>query len=148
MPVFCSSQPHRPLNLHSFIKSRSEKTTVYNMGNVDSAALQFFLGFRHRFAVPNSTFMIHPTTFSKDVLPQFYSLFDARKAVHEIDSIETKTVNIILAETAGRASEVLTADDVRSAMFQTTVVPAERALQVGFIDAIEQPTLLNRMCCI
>lgn len=133
--------PWAGFNLHSFIKSRPEKTTVYNMGNVDSAAVQFFLGFRHRFAVPNSTFMIHPTTFSKDVLPQFYSLFDARKAVHEIDSIETKTVNIILAETAGRGSEVLTADDVRSAMFQTTVVPAERALQVGFIDTIEQPTL-------
>ena len=61
--------PWAGFNLYSFIKSRPEKTTVYNMGNVDSAAVQFFLGFKHRFTVPNCTFMIYPTTFSKDALP-------------------------------------------------------------------------------
>jgi len=128
-------------NLYSFIKSRPERTTVYNVGTVDSAALQFFLGFKRRLSVPIGTFMIHPTTFSKDGLPQFYSLFDARKASHELDSIETKTVNIILAETAGKGAEELNADGVRNAMFQTTIVPADRALHVGIIDAIEEPVL-------
>ena len=61
--------------------------------------------------------------------------------MHEIDSIETKTVNIILNETKGRGTEELTAEEIRHAMFQTTIVPTERALQVGFVDAIEQPTL-------
>jgi ATP-dependent protease ClpP protease subunit len=133
--------PWAGFNLYSFVKSRPEETTVYNMGNVDSAAVQFFLGFKRRFAVSNSSFMVHPTTFSKDPLPQFYSLFDARKAAHEIDSIETKTVSIILAETAGRGGEELTATAVREAMFHTTVIPAEQALRQGIIDAIEQPIL-------
>ncbi len=133
--------PWAGFNLYSFMKARPEKTTVYNMGNVDSAAVQFFLGFKQRFAVPSATFMVHPTTFSKDPLPQFYSLFDARKNVHELDSIETKAVNIIVSETIGRGSEQLSADDVRGAMFQTTIVPADRALFVGIVDAIEQPTL-------
>jgi ATP-dependent Clp protease, protease subunit len=133
--------PWAGFNLYSFMKSRPEKTTVYNMGNVDSAAVQFFLGFKERFAIPNSTFMIHPTTFSKDVLPQFYSLFDARKAVHEIDSIETRTVNIILAETAARRTEELTVESVRNAMFQTTIIPAEKALSFGIIEAIKEPVL-------
>jgi integration host factor subunit beta len=61
--------------------------------------------------------------------------------VHELDSIETKTVDIIVAETVGRGTKQLSADDVRSEMFQTTIVPADRALLVGFIDAIEQPIL-------
>jgi ATP-dependent protease ClpP protease subunit len=63
--------PWAGFNLYSFMKARPEKTTIYNMGNVDSAAVQFFLGFKHRFAVPSATFMVHPTTFSKDPLPQF-----------------------------------------------------------------------------
>lgn len=128
-------------NLYAFMKARSEKTTVYNMSNVDSAAVQFFLGFEHRYGTPNCTFMVHPTTFSKDFLPQQYSAFDARMALNQIDSIEKKTVDIIVSETSKKASTVLTPEQIQSAMFQTTIVDAQNALKYGIIEKILDPVL-------
>ena len=133
--------PFVGFNLYSFIKSRPEETTVYNMGNVDSAAVQFFLGFKKRFSTPTGTFMVHQTTFSKDFLPQNYSQFDVQKALNELVSIELKTAQIILAETTARAQTPLTIDQVRAAIFQTTIVGAPQALSYGIIDAIVEPVL-------
>ena len=126
-------------NLYSFIKARPEKTTIYNMGNVDSAAVQFFLGFKKRLSTPTGTFMVHQTTFSKDFLPQNYSRFDVQKALNELTSLEVKTEQIILAETTTRAQTPFTIDQVRAAIFQTTVIQAPEALSRGIIDAIVEP---------
>jgi ATP-dependent protease ClpP protease subunit len=50
--------------LYSFIKTLPSNidTTVYNMGTVYSSAVPFFLGFRNRFCIPHSNFMVHPVT--------------------------------------------------------------------------------------
>jgi len=133
--------PFVGFNLYSFIKARPEETTVYNMGNVDSAAVQFFLGFKKRYSTPTGTFMVHQTTFSKDFLPQNYSRFDVQKALNELASIESKTEQIILAETTARAQTPLTVEQIRAAIFQTTIVRAPEALSHGIIDAIVEPVL-------
>ena len=85
--------------------------------------------------------MVHQTTFSKDFLPQNYSQFDVQKALNELVSIELKTAQIILAETTARALTPLTIDQVRAAIFQTTIVGAPQALSYGIIDAIVEPVL-------
>ena len=78
--------------------------------------------------------MVHQTTFSKDFLPQNYSQFDVQKALNELVSIELKTAQIILAETTARALTPLTIDQVRAAIFQTTIVGAPQALSYGIVD--------------
>lgn len=144
LEVYLSSGGGNPFigfNLYGFLKSRIEKTTVYNMGNVDSAAVQFFLGFQTRYAVPHSTFLMHPTTYQRDILPASFTQADARRVIHELGSIELKTEQIMLEETAGRGSEELTPDMVRTAVEQTTVVTAENALRFGIIDGVKRPEI-------
>ena len=133
--------PFAGFNLYSFIKSRPERTVVYNMANADSAALQFFLGFKKRFSTPFGTFLIHPTTFARDVLPQQYSQFDAKKALQQLEATEAKTGEIILAETTARAKTPLTLDQVRQFMLESHVIGATEALTLGIIDDIVEPVL-------
>ncbi|HEY5865041.1 MAG TPA: hypothetical protein VI542_05740, partial [Candidatus Tectomicrobia bacterium] len=52
---------------------------------------------------------------------------------------EVKTEQIILAETTTRAQTPFTIDQVRAAIFQTTVIQAPEALSRGIIDAIVEP---------
>lgn len=142
--VYLASSGGNPLigfNLYSFMKARPEETTVFNMSSVDSAAVQFFLGFKNRHSAPIGTFMVHPTTFSRDVLPQHYNQFDARRALNELESVELKTEKIILTETIDRAKTPLTEQQVKGAMFQTTVLRADQALDFGIIDSIVEPIL-------
>ena len=40
--------PHSAVNLYNFFKSIPQKTTAYNMGNIFSAGVPFFLGFQKR----------------------------------------------------------------------------------------------------
>lgn len=133
--------PFTGFNLYSFIKSLQIETTVYNIGTVDSAGVQFFLGFKNRFAVENATFMVHQVKFARDILPPMYTRFDLLTALREIESVENKTEQVILKETVGRARDPLTLDAVRSAIFQTTVSNAQTALEHGVIDAIRQPAI-------
>ncbi len=144
LEVYLSSGGGSPLvgfNLYGFLKSRTEKTTVYNMGNVDSAAVQFFLGFQARFAVPHATFLMHPTTYPRDVLPATFTQADARRVSHELESTELKTEQIVSEETAGRGAEALTREQVRAAVQQTTVVTAENAQRFGIVDAVRRPEI-------
>lgn len=40
------------------------KTTVINIGQVSSAAVNFYMGFQERYCIPASTFMIHNAKFN------------------------------------------------------------------------------------
>jgi ATP-dependent protease ClpP protease subunit len=131
--------PFVGFNLYSFMKSRPEHTTVYNMANVDSAALQFFLGFKKRLSTPFGTFMIHPTTSTRDVLPQQYSQFDVQKALQQLEATEAKTAQIIVTETSARAQTPLTTDHVRQSMLASRVIGAAEARTLGIIDGIAEP---------
>lgn len=54
--------------IYDLFKSLSQKTSVFNIGKVWSAGIIVFLAFQTRFALTNSTFLIHPTTMSVESL--------------------------------------------------------------------------------
>ena len=130
--------PGSGMELYTFFKARPERTTIYNMSNVDSAGVLFFLGFESRFCVPASSFMVHQTKFSKAMLPEWYSLSDLKKSELELLAVDQKTHRVIAAETGPKAQVPLS---VEAAAARNTVYFAEDARRYGFIEAITIPTM-------
>ena len=130
--------PFTGLNLYSFVKSIQVATTVYNVGAVDSAGVPFFLGFKNRYAYAQSTFMVHQTKFSRDLLPPMYTRFDLLTSLRELESVENKTEQVIFSETISRAQTPLTLDEIKDAIFQTTVMNAQFALASGVVDELRE----------
>ncbi|MDE1969989.1 MAG: ATP-dependent Clp protease proteolytic subunit [Patescibacteria group bacterium] len=133
--------PFYAVNLYNFIKSIPQKTTVYNMGNVSSAGVPFFLGFQNRIGVPNCDFMIHQTTLSRDVLPEQFNVFDIDTQRASLSAIDEKTQNIIHKETSSRSKKPLSLATIKQAFLKTTTYTATEAQKYGFIDKIELPKL-------
>jgi len=59
----CGGTPNSGFLLHSFISNLPCYTIVYSLGVVNSAAIQFYLGFDRRVATQESTFLIHPASY-------------------------------------------------------------------------------------
>ena len=133
--------PGSGMELYSFFKAQPERTTAYNMANVDSAGVLFFLGFGRRFGMPASSFMVHQTKFSKGMLPDWYSHSDLKRSELELLSVDQKTHRLIAAETASRAEAPLSVEDVERAAARTTGHFAEDAKRHGFIDAVVTPSM-------
>jgi ATP-dependent protease ClpP protease subunit len=133
--------PVSAANLYNFFKSLPQKTTVYNMGNVSSAGVLFFLGFENRYGVPDCTFLIHPTTLPKSLFPEQLSVFDLQTQKQILETLDEMTHTTIEKETKGRATKALSTKEIQDAMAKTTVYHAEEAIEYGLIDKIERPTL-------
>lgn len=133
--------PFCAVNLYSFIKSIPQKTTVYNMGNVFSAGVPFFLGFQNRIGVPDCSFMIHQTTLPRTALPEQFNVFDIDTQKESLLSTDEKTQNIIQKETANKGTKNLTLATIKKAFQNTTTYTATEAKKYGLIDKIELPKL-------
>lgn len=133
--------PFSAINLYNFIKSIPQKTTVYNMGNVASAGVPFFLGFQNRIGVPDCSFMIHQTTIPKAFLPDQLNVFDLETQTANLSAMDTQSQKIILKETNLIASMKLTAPAIKKAFLKTTTYFATNAHKYGFISKIELPKL-------
>jgi ATP-dependent protease ClpP protease subunit len=133
--------PFSGISLYNFIKSIPQKTTVYNMGNVSSAGISFFLGFQTRIGVPDCSFMVHQTTLPRTALPENFSVFDLDIAMANLSATDDKTQKIIQKETASRASKPLTVAMIRKAFLKSATYHAAEAQAHGFIDKIELPKL-------
>src|SRR4028119_1969963 len=107
--------PSSGMELYTFFKARPERTTIFNMSNVDSAGVLFFLGFKRRFGVPASSFMVHQTKFSKALLPEWYSHSDLKRSELELLAVDQKTHRVIAAETAPKAQGPLSVAAVGAA---------------------------------
>jgi len=133
--LFCA------VNLYNFIKSIPQKTTAYNMGNVFSAGVPFFLGFQNRIGVPDCSFMIHQTTLPRTALPEQFNLFDLDTQKATLLSADDKTQKIIQKETSNKGTRSLTLPAIKKAFQNTTTYTAIEAQKYGFIDKIELPKL-------
>lgn len=133
--------PFAAIELYNFIKSIPQKTTVYNMGNVYSAGIPFFLGFQTKIGVPDCSFMIHQTTISKSVFPDQINVFDFDRQKATLSAADEKTHKIILKETSGKASKKFTSKSLMDAITATAIYHADEAKKYGFIDKIETPKL-------
>ncbi len=133
--------PFCAVNLYNFIKSIPQKTTVYNMGNVFSAGVPFFLGFQNRIGVPDCSFMIHQTTLPRTALPEQFNLFDLDTQKATLLGADDKTQKIIHKETSGKGTKSLTLPVIKKAFQNTTTYTATEAQKYGFIDKIELPKL-------
>ena len=133
--------PFCAVNLYNFIKSIPQKTTVYNMGNVFSAGVPFFLGFQKRIGVPDCSFMIHQTTLPRTSLPEQFNVFDIDTQKASLLATDEKTQKIIQKETATKGTRTLTLAAIRRAFQNTTTYTAIEAQKYGFIDKIELPKL-------
>ena len=132
---------HSGMNLYNFMKSIPQRTTVYNMGNVHSAGVPFFLGFQRRFGVPDCSFMIHQTTFPRSILPEYFNVFDVETQQRSLLAIDKKSQEAILRETASRATKPLSADVIAKAALDSTTYGANEAHEHGFIEKIVSPKL-------
>jgi len=142
--VYLSTLGGNPLcavNLYNFIKSIPQKTTVYNMGNVFSAGVPFFLGFQNRIGVPDCSFMIHQTTLPRSLLPERFNVFDIDTQKASLLGIDEKTQKIIQKETVGKGTKSLTLSEIKKAFQNTTTYTAAEAQKYGLIDKIELPKL-------
>jgi len=133
--------PFSGISLYNFIKSIQQKTTVFNMGNVSSAGIPFFLSFQTRIGVPDCSFTVHQTTLPRTALPENFSVFDLNTAKANLSATDDKTQKIIQKETVPRASKPLTAAMIRKAFLESTTYHAAEAQAYGFIDKIELPKL-------
>ncbi len=133
--------PFSAVNLYNFIKAIPQKTTVYNMGNVYSAGVPFFLGFQNRIGVPDCSFMIHQTTLPRTALPEQFNLFDLDTQKATLLSADDTTQKIIQKETARKGTKSLTLSAIKKAFQNTTTYLAVEAQKYGFIDKIELPKL-------
>ena len=133
--------PFCAVNLYNFIKSIPQKTTVYNMGNVFSAGVPFFLGFQNRIGVPDCSFMIHQTTLPRASLPEQFNVFDIDTQKASLLATDEKTQKIIQKETASKGTKSLTLAAIKKAFLNTTTYTATEAEKYGFIDKVELPKL-------
>jgi ATP-dependent protease ClpP protease subunit len=133
--------PGAGMELYNFFKARPERTTIYNMANVDSAGVLFFLGFAKRYGTPSCSFMVHQTKFSKAMLPEWYSHSDLTKSEQELLGVDHKTHVVIASETAKLAQVPLSVEDVTAAAARTTVYFSSEALRHGFIGEIQTPVM-------
>lgn len=133
--------PFSAISLYNFVKSIHQKTTVYNMGNVASAGVPFFLGFQTKIGVPNCSFMIHQTTIPRLFLPEQINVFDLKTQMGNLSATDDKTHKIILKETLPHASKPLTLPAIKKASLQSTTYNVNEALKHGFIEKIELPKL-------
>ncbi len=133
--------PFSAITLYNFMKSIPQKTTVYNMGNVSSAGVPFFLSFETRIGVPDCSFMVHQTTLPRIALPENFNVFDLETQKASLSATDAKTQKIILNETMSRASKPLTAAAIRNAFLKSVTYHAADAHAHGFIDKIELPEL-------
>lgn len=133
--------PYAGVNLYSFLKSLSIKTTAYNMGMVASAGVPFFLGFDVRIGVPNCSFMVHQTTISRNSFPENVNVFEMKTQLQLLAGTDKKTQSIIEKETNSKAKKPLTPDEVETAIERSQTYQAEDALKFGFIEKIEQPEI-------
>ncbi len=133
--------PYSAATLYDFVKSLPQKTTIYNMGQVASAGVPFFLSFKNRIGVPDCSFMIHPATVQRTMLPEQVSVFDLDTQIGTLKAIEKKTQAIVLKETTAKAKKKLTKSKIANDTSKSTTYEAADALAYGFIDKIEMPTL-------
>ena len=133
--------PFCAVNLYNFIKSIPQKTTAYNMGNVFSAGVPFFLGFQNRIGVPDCSFMIHQTTLPRSSLPEQFNVFDIDTQKASLLATDVKTQKIIQKETASKGTKSLTLSAIKKAFQNTTTYTATEAQKYGFIDRVELPKL-------
>lgn len=133
--------PFSAITLYNFIKSIPQKTTVYNMGNIASAGVPFFLGFENRIGVPDCSFMIHQTSISKAFLPDQLNVFDFETQIANLSATDNQTQKIILKETVPHAVKKLTAPVIKKAFLNTTTYFAQDAQKYGFISKTELPIL-------
>jgi ATP-dependent protease ClpP protease subunit len=133
--------PFSGIALYNFIKSLPQTTTVYNMGNVDSAGIPLFLGFQRRFGVPGCSFLVHQTVLPRSALPEYFNVFDLRRQMSSLEATDQKTHQIILDETRAYAMQPLTEEELQQAALNSTTFSADLAREKGFIEAIQRPRL-------
>ncbi len=136
-----AEDPYAGVNLYSFLKSLSIKTTAYNMGMVASAGVPFFLGFDTRIGVPNCSFMVHQTTINRNSFPENVNVFEMQTQLQLLAGTDKKTQSIIEKETSAKTQTPLTATEVETAIERSQTYQANDALKYGFIERIEQPEI-------
>lgn len=133
--------PFSAVVLYNFIKSISQKTTVYNMGTVASAGVPVFLAFQNRVGVPGCSFMIHPTTIPKAILPDQLSALDLKTQENNLQATDDKTHLIIERETQQRAKMRLTIREIAAFASESKTFTEVEGLEYGFIERVAQPQL-------
>src|SRR5208282_5474400 len=112
--------PFSGITLYNFLKSLPQKTTVYNMGSVDSAGVLFFLGFQNRIGVPDCSFMIHQTTLPRTIFAEYINVFDLNTQQASLKATDKKSHRIIEKETRPKATKPMSLSSIATAALKTT----------------------------
>lgn len=108
-------------------------TIVVNVGTVASAAVNFYLGFKERYCVLGSSFMIHNTVFN-NVSGDHRKL---RLFADDNLAADERTRSIILRETSNTATKPFTDDKLIDFMDATTSFTDVRSIERGICHGIK-----------
>jgi ATP-dependent protease ClpP protease subunit len=122
------------MTLYNIIKGLPVKTTMHNVGNVDSIGNAIFLAGKRRKASPHSTFMFHGVGFDL-TNPTRLEEKTLRECLGTIDADHKRIGSVISQETALKGTKV-------NRLFrQAETKDATYALDSGIIHSIEDVNL-------
>jgi ATP-dependent protease ClpP protease subunit len=138
--VFLNSTGGQPIpsyTLYNLLKNlipENINTIVVNIGTVASAAVNFYLGFKERYCLPESSFMIHNTVFN-NVSGDYRKL---RLFANDNLIADEKTRTIIIRETIDSAVLPFTDPELVRCMDVTTTFTDIEAIDRGICHAIKK----------
>jgi ATP-dependent protease ClpP protease subunit len=110
------------------LKSLPIKTTMHNIGNVDSIGNAIFLAGQERIACPHASFMFHGVGFNAQT-----ERFEERQLREKLDGIlaeQTKIGSIIADQTS------LKSEEIKGLFREASTKNAQFALDNGIVQSI------------
>lgn len=121
-------------SIYNFLEALPVEIDVYNIGQVDSIGGVMYLAGTNRYAVQNSSFLVHavalqvsnPTNFPEKLLKE------------KIDSLkqDRESIATIYAEKTD-----ISLDDFEKLMLEGTTIPADNAVERGIVTEVKPPEI-------
>ena len=117
---------------YNYLRSIPVKTTIINMGTVESIAMIAFLGADERRAVKNARFLLHNFTWTFPSAP-----VDANRLSERNESLKTdmmRYANIFKERTSAASSPI---DAMASLTGTSTIIGVDEAAEAGIITSVD-----------
>jgi ATP-dependent protease ClpP protease subunit len=125
------------LALANFIQALDVPLTIYNMGNVDSAAIVVYAAAAVRVAAPQAKFFAHPVNKS---LSGAYNIAMLEREMSELRQDTNSICEFLQARTGTAAASW------NQLMNASTTFSSVRALELGLVTRVELPHVLASGC--
>jgi ATP-dependent Clp protease, protease subunit len=108
--------------------SKKVKLTTYNLGFVESAAMNLYCAGEHRFAIPNSWFLFHQSIVNYE--KKSFSEMQLEEELNKLKSSNHTSINIIVDNSN------LIYEDAKKLYYTGTILKPEQAKKIGLVHNI------------